>query len=86
MPAYVGAVYAASMVITYAGGGWWPDRFVGPGLGLAAGVTLIAAISLLGSVYLSATANGIAVFMVVGAGLSAGCSARSARRSARAPS
>ena len=43
-----------------------------PGLGLAAGVVVIAAVALLGSVYLSATANGIAVFMVFGAGLVAG--------------
>ena len=33
---------------------------------------MIAALSLLGSVFLSATANGIAVFMVFGAGLVAG--------------
>ena len=33
---------------------------------------LIAALSLLGSIFLSATANGIAVFMAFGAGLAAG--------------
>ncbi|HMJ95473.1 MAG TPA: hypothetical protein VK486_06450, partial [Thermoleophilaceae bacterium] len=33
---------------------------------------VIAALSLLGSVFLSATANGIAVFMIFGAGLAAG--------------
>ena len=37
-----------------------------------AGVVVIAALSLLGSVFLSATANGIAVFMLFGAGLAAG--------------
>ena len=37
-----------------------------------AGVVVIAALSLLGSVFLSATANGIAVFMAFGAGLAAG--------------
>jgi Cu-processing system permease protein len=37
-----------------------------------AGVIVITALSLLGSVFLSATANGIAVFMVFGAGLAAG--------------
>ena len=36
------------------------------------GVILIAALSLLGSIFLSATANGIAVFMTFGAGLAAG--------------
>ena len=36
------------------------------------GVLVIAALSLLGSVFLSSTANGIAVFMIFGAGLAAG--------------
>ena len=49
-----------------------PDRLVGPALQLAAATAVIAALSLLGSVFLSATANGIAVFMVFGAGLVAG--------------
>jgi ABC-type transport system involved in multi-copper enzyme maturation permease subunit len=69
---YVGAVYTAAMLITAAAGGWWPDHPVSPGLGLVAGVVLIAAIALLGSIFLSATANGIAVFMAFGAGLAAG--------------
>jgi ABC-type transport system involved in multi-copper enzyme maturation permease subunit len=70
--AYVAAVYAASLLITGITGGWWPDSPVLPGLGLVAGVLVIAALSLLGSVFLSATANGIAVFMLFGAGLAAG--------------
>jgi Cu-processing system permease protein len=70
--AYVAAMYAAATVITGATGGWWPDHPVAPGIGLIAGVVLITALSLLGSVFLSATANGIAVFMVFGAGLAAG--------------
>jgi Cu-processing system permease protein len=69
---YVGAVYAAAMVITGVAGGWWPEDPVGPGVGLVVGVILIAALSLLGSIFLSATANGIAVFMAFGAGLAAG--------------
>jgi ABC-type transport system involved in multi-copper enzyme maturation permease subunit len=69
---YVLVVYAAAMVITGLVGDWWPDRIVTPGLGLAGGVTIIAALSLLGSVFLSTTANGIAIFMVFGAGLTAG--------------
>ncbi len=69
---YVLAVYGASVAITGVTGGWWPDRIVAPGLQLAFGVAIIAAISLLGSVFLSATANGIAVFMVFGAGLVSG--------------
>jgi Cu-processing system permease protein len=69
---YVTLLYAASVVITGVAGGWWPDRLVRPGLGLVAGIVIVAAISLLGSVFLSSTANGIAVFMVFGAGLVAG--------------
>jgi Cu-processing system permease protein len=69
---YVLLVYFSAMLITRATGGWWPDRVLSPGLELAGAVCLIAAISLLGSVFLTSTANGIAVFMVVGAGLVAG--------------
>ena len=69
---YVLAVYAACALITRAAGGWWPDQFVVPGAQLATGVLMIAALGLLGSVFLSATANGIAIFMVFGAGLVAG--------------
>ena len=69
---YVLAVYFASMVITGLTGHWWPDRIVVPALELAAGVALVAALSLLGSVFLTAVANGIAIFMVFGAGLVAG--------------
>jgi Cu-processing system permease protein len=70
--AYVAAVYTAAVLITAIAGDWWPDRAVMPGLGLVAGVMLIAALGLLGSIFLSATANGIAVFMAFGAGLAAG--------------
>jgi Cu-processing system permease protein len=69
---YVLAVYGAALLITRAAGGWTPDRVVTPGLELAGAVAIVAAISLLGSVFLTATANGIAVFMVFGAGLVAG--------------
>jgi Cu-processing system permease protein len=65
-------VYTSAVLITGAAGGWWPDHPISPGLGLVAGVMLIAAIALLGSIFLSATANGIAVFMAFGAGLAAG--------------
>ena len=69
---YVLAVYFASMAINGATGHWWPDRIVTPGIELAAAVVIVSAISLLGSVVLSGTANGIAVFMLFGAGLVAG--------------
>ena len=69
---YVAAVFLAATVITWVTGDWWPDHLLGPTLGLMLGVAILAALSLAGSVYLSATANGIAIFMVFGAGLVAG--------------
>ena len=69
---YVIAVFLACTVITWIMGGWWPDALIVPALGLALAVAIIAALSLAGSVFLSSTANGIAVFMVFGAGLVAG--------------
>ena len=69
---YVAVLFAASAAITYAIGGWWPDRFLVPALELAVAVVVIVALSLLGSIFLSATANGIAIFMLFGAGLVAG--------------
>jgi Cu-processing system permease protein len=69
---YVAAVYGSAVVITGRIGGWWPDSIVLPGLALAAAACVVAAISLLGSVYLSTIANGIAVLMVYGAGLVSG--------------
>ncbi len=69
---YVIAVYLAAVVITWAFSDWWPDRTVVPALRLAVAVTVLTALSLAGSVVLSSTANGIAVFMLFGAGLVAG--------------
>jgi Cu-processing system permease protein len=69
---YVVLVYTGSMLVTGLTGHWWPDHVVVPAIELAGGVALIAALSLLGSVFLTATANGIAIFMVFGAGLVAG--------------
>jgi ABC-type transport system involved in multi-copper enzyme maturation permease subunit len=69
---YVIVVYAGAVVVTGIIGDWWPDRLVEPGLALAGGVIVIAALSTAGSVVFTSTANGIAVFMVYGAGLIAG--------------
>jgi len=69
---YVIAVFAIATVTTWALGGWWPDRVVEPALGLAGAVAILCALSLAGSVFLASTANGIAIFMVFGAGLVAG--------------
>jgi Cu-processing system permease protein len=65
-------LYFVALGVTDAIGGWTPDHIVGPGFGLALAVVVIAALSVLGSVFFSATAQGIALFMVFGAGLTAG--------------
>jgi Cu-processing system permease protein len=70
--AYVVAVYVVAMLITAITGDWWPDDVIGPGAALVLAVLVLAALSLLGSVFMSSTANGIAVFMIFGAGLAAG--------------
>lgn len=67
--AYVVAVYCAATLLTGAIGGWWPDRLVTPALALALAVVILAALSVAGSAFLSGTVNGIAVFMLFGAGL-----------------
>jgi Cu-processing system permease protein len=69
---YVIVVFLIATVITWTFSDWWPDRTLGPALQLAAAVTILAALSLAGSVLLSANANGIGVFMLFGAGLTAG--------------
>lgn len=70
--AYVAVVVLSAMVVTGVIGGWWPDRVVRPVLEMAAAVSIVAALSLAGSIVLSSAANGIAVFMAFGAGLVAG--------------
>jgi ABC-type transport system involved in multi-copper enzyme maturation permease subunit len=69
---YVFAVYIVAVTITGTEGSWWPHAIVLPGLLLAAAVVLMTAMSLLGSVFLGGTANGIAIFMLFIAGLVAG--------------
>jgi Cu-processing system permease protein len=69
---YVIVVFVSATVITWAFSAWWPDRIVVPALQLAAAVAILAALSIGGSVVLASTANGIAVFMLFGAGLTAG--------------
>ena len=70
--AYVLVVYFAGILITGLTGHWYPDQVAWPGFELAGAVLVVIALSLLGSVVLSSTANGIAVFMLFGAGLVAG--------------
>ena len=69
---YTVALYVGAMLITGAIGGWWPDRPLTPALGLALGVVIVAALSIAASVFLAQVANGIAIFMAFGAGLTAG--------------
>lgn len=70
--AYVVVMFLATAFITRAGGDWSPDRWLAPTFGLVGAMAVMTAISLFGSVFLSSTANGIAVFMVFGAGLVGG--------------
>jgi Cu-processing system permease protein len=69
---YVLAVYGIALAIIDRTGHWLPATRIAPGLELAGGVLIVIALSILGSVVLSSTANGIAVFMLFGAGLVAG--------------
>lgn len=69
---YVVCCFVGAVVITGVVGDFWPDSILVPALDLAAAVALIAGITLLGSIFLGTTANGIAVLMVFGAGLLAG--------------
>ena len=69
---YTLGMYLACVGITGQAGGWWPDNVLLPGLALMLAVIVLAAMSLLGSVFLSAIPNGIALLMVYGAGLVGG--------------
>ena len=69
---YVAIVYSTVLIVLQATGGWSPDRVIGPGLLLALAVSVLAALCILGSIAFTATANGIATFMVLGGGLFAG--------------
>jgi len=69
---YVLVVYFAAVLIVGAIGDWWPQHPLGAALRLAGATVLVAGLSLLGSVFLGATANGIAIMMAYGAGLVAG--------------
>ena len=69
---YVLVVYAITVAITSATGGWTPDNPIAAGLLLAVAVVIVTAISLLASVCLASTAQGIAVLMIYGGGITAG--------------
>ncbi len=69
---YVLAVYAVAVILTQVLGDWSPDHVLVPGLALALAVVILSALSVLVSVFVTSTAQGIAVFMLFGAGLVAG--------------
>ena len=69
---YVLVVYGISVLLTRLLGDWTPDNVVSPGLALVLAVVILAALSVLISVFVTSTAQGIAVFMIFGAGLVAG--------------
>ncbi|HEU4975920.1 MAG TPA: hypothetical protein VFT50_12575 [Baekduia sp.] len=70
--AYVVVVYVTAVVLVGLIGGWWPEHPAGAAIRLAGGAVIVAALALLGSVFLTATANGICIMMAYGAGLLAG--------------
>jgi ABC-type transport system involved in multi-copper enzyme maturation permease subunit len=70
--AYVAVVFTAAIAITGAVLDWTPQHALAAGLELSAAIVVVAAVSMLSSIYLSGVANGIGVFMLVGAGLFGG--------------
>ncbi len=68
---YVVGFFGVLVLLTAVVGQWFPDSVVGAGIGLVGAVLVVCLLSLLGSTFLTATANGIAVFMLFGAGLAA---------------
>ena len=69
---YVFVVYGCGLAIIDQTGSWLPAHKLTPAIELGGGVVVVVAVSLLGSVVLSSIANGIAVFMLFGAGLVSG--------------
>jgi Cu-processing system permease protein len=69
---YAVIVFGLLVLITWAVGDWTPDHVITPALSLAGALAIVTCLSVLGSIYLSTTANGIAIFMIFGAGLTAG--------------
>ncbi|MDQ1684179.1 MAG: type transport system permease protein [Frankiaceae bacterium] len=70
--AYVALVDVAVLLTLQVSGDWQPAHAVSAGLLLALAVAVLAGLCVLGSVLLSSIANGIAAFMLLGAGMFAG--------------
>jgi Cu-processing system permease protein len=69
---YVLIVDLGAVLVTGVIGDWWPANPFASALRLAGAVVIVAALGLLGSVFLTVTANGICILMAYGAGLLAG--------------
>jgi Cu-processing system permease protein len=69
---YVLIVDLGAVLVTGIIGDWWPANPFASALRLAAAAVIVAALGLLGSVFLTVTANGICILMAYGAGLLAG--------------
>lgn len=69
---YVAIVDVAVLLTLHATGGWAPAHALVAALLLMLAVAVLAGLCLLGSVMLTSIANGIATFMVLGAGMFAG--------------
>lgn len=69
---YAAFLYLATVSITRVIGSWAPSPLLLPGVAMIAAVEVVIALSLLGSTLLTALPNGIAMFMLYGAGLLAG--------------
>jgi Cu-processing system permease protein len=69
---YVAVVFGCVVAIIRVAGDWTPDHLLTPAIGLMGAVAILTCLCVLGSVHLSTSANGIAIFMIFGAGLTAG--------------
>jgi ABC-2 type transport system permease protein len=69
---YAAFLYLATVLITRIIGSWSPSPLLLPGIAMTAAVEVVIALSLLGSTLLTALPNGIAMFMLYGAGLLGG--------------
>jgi ABC-type transport system involved in multi-copper enzyme maturation permease subunit len=69
---YAAFLYLCTILITWVIGSWAPSPLLLPGVAMTAAVEVVIALSLLGSTLLTALPNGIAMFMLYGAGLLGG--------------
>jgi Cu-processing system permease protein len=70
--AYVVITYLLAVLCTGAIGHWWPSSIPGSALRLGLAAVVVTSLTLLGSVFFTATANGIVVLMLYGFGILAG--------------